>query len=84
MPFGPNGDAFVACMGIPDGAVVEADKAKDTVVYASQTGSVYMSTDFGKRLTYMNQLGSAKESRAIATSTVAKGGKFSISNDRVV
>jgi hypothetical protein len=32
--FGLNGAAFVASMGIPDGAVVEADKANDAVVYA--------------------------------------------------
>jgi xyloglucan-specific exo-beta-1,4-glucanase len=82
--FGLNGAAFVASTGIPTGAVVEADKANDTVVYASQAGGVYVSTDFGKSFTYVNQLGSSKESRAIATSTVAKAGEFWISTDRGV
>jgi hypothetical protein len=52
--FGLNVVAFVASVRIPDGAVVEADKANNTVAYASQVGRAYVSTDFGKSFTYVN------------------------------
>jgi hypothetical protein len=37
---------------------------------------MYVSTDFGKSLTYVSQLGSPKESKVIAASTTVKAGEL--------
>jgi xyloglucan-specific exo-beta-1,4-glucanase len=75
------GGSFMPVNGLPAGAVVEADKANDTVVYASVGGKIYVSTDTGMNFVYTNQLGSATASRSIATSTLAAAGEFWVSTD---
>jgi hypothetical protein len=79
-----NGAVFVASTSIPTRATVEADKADDTVVDASQVGRLYVLTDFGRSLTYVHQFMSTEESRAIATNNMAKAGELYINTDRGV